>query len=540
MFYKTSFFQAFCFSFLTSILISGWLTDRLRNQLILLKKGSDVNLSDRLIIFSTVYLLTRLIRLQVVEFNLRRRAKFKSSRLPPVSISRLPFGISFSIDKLRTLKFGQPGDLLKFFKGLKTSSKVVRFRSYGIESLLTIDPRDSHYMLSNGFSNFGKSPHTQAAFKRLLGDGVFTSDQRSLWAWHRHMTRPHFSRDRIEDFEAVEFHCQRIVNWFIKQSDSDRFLNIQDVFSRFTLTVGTHHLFGRCVDSLNGLIKDSDNNQNNYPFDTPISSVTTLRVNSIESFAKNFFAAQSWALVHAIIPPFLRWLHPRDKSTDKVLEVVESIIREAQQMSSNEKIPSPFPKIIEPSQVLPEISKPSINNNLLDHLLNSGCSIETVRHECMNILLAATDTTSSLLTSCIFELGKMNHRFFYLKLKEEIHRIVGEPDVFGDLNLQKVREMKFLRAVINETLRLHPPVWANTRHSFEDDVLPSGHFIPAGTDCRFGIREMQRDPEVWGPDAEVFDPLRWIDDRKKVLVREPFCFQPFSAGARICLGQQFG
>ncbi|KDN46864.1 hypothetical protein RSAG8_03941, partial [Rhizoctonia solani AG-8 WAC10335] len=46
--------------------------------------------------------------------------------------------------------------------------------------------------------------------------------------------------------------------------------------------------------------------------------------------------------------------------------------------------------------------------------------------------------------------------------------------------------------------------------------------------------------DLWGDDAEVFDPERWLDERyKKYVLPNPFIFLPFNAGPRICLGQQF-
>ncbi|KAG8754928.1 hypothetical protein FRC12_011052 [Ceratobasidium sp. 428] len=46
--------------------------------------------------------------------------------------------------------------------------------------------------------------------------------------------------------------------------------------------------------------------------------------------------------------------------------------------------------------------------------------------------------------------------------------------------------------------------------------------------------------DLWGPDAEEFDPERWLDERyKKYVAPNPFIFLPFNAGPRICLGQQF-
>jgi len=177
--------------------------------------------------------------------------------------------------------------------------------------------------------------------------------------------------------------------------------------------------------------------------------------------------------------------------------------------------------------------------NLVDHLMVSTNDRRLIRHECQNILLAARDTTSSTLTSTLFELGR-NPAQWQL-VRDEVVQAFGEGEegMKHPLDLNQVRGLKYLRAVLNETLRLHPPVWANSRQAFEDDVLPSGAFVPAGSSCRFAIREIQRDPAIWGADATDFVPMRWIDDRRLAIAKDPFTFQPFSAGPRICLGQQF-
>lgn len=48
----------------------------------------------------------------------------------------------------------------------------------------------------------------------------------------------------------------------------------------------------------------------------------------------------------------------------------------------------------------------------------------------------------------------------------------------------------------------------------------------------------QRKTTLWGPDAQKFDPDRWLDERVKIMTANPFIFQPFNAGPRICIGQQ--
>ncbi|OAV90036.1 hypothetical protein PTTG_06619 [Puccinia triticina 1-1 BBBD Race 1] len=479
---------------------------------------------DRLVVFCLSWPIAREVRLRLEQRDLRARASSRGAVLAPLVSSRLPFGLSVLLTRLRMIHSGSPGDVLDLFKtgvaqplNPDRPTKVFRSRVMGVETIWTMDHDDAKYFLSTGFGNFGKSPLFKAGFRRLLGDGVFASDQRGLWAWHRSLTRPHFVRERIADVVAMEEHSQRVATWLSTQTELGKSVDIQDIFARYTLTVGTQHLFGRCVDSLNDLFHDRTQNGPNAA-----------------DFAQNFVAAQHWAIINSLL------LHPllislgfryRDKATEEVRQVVDSLVQDASQSLASD--------IKSNASDTDKVEGGIVAENLLDHLLTSGCSKELVRHECLNILLAARDTTASLLSSCVYELARESTRKteIWKRLKEEVERLGSGID--GLLTLDQVREMKYLRAVLNETLRLHPPVWANTRHAFEDDVLPSGVFVPAGTDCRYFIREFQRNPEVWGEDAEEFDPDRWIDSRKALQVKDPFSFQPFSAGPRICLGQQF-
>jgi len=65
-------------------------------------------------------------------------------------------------------------------------------------------------------------------------------------------------------------------------------------------------------------------------------------------------------------------------------------------------------------------------------------------------------------------------------------------------------------------------------------------YIPANTKTPYSVFLMHRRKDLWGLDAEEFDPDRFLDERlHKYLIPNPFIFLPFNAGPRICLGQQF-
>jgi Cytochrome P450 len=84
-----------------------------------------------------------------------------------------------------------------------------------------------------------------------------------------------------------------------------------------------------------------------------------------------------------------------------------------------------------------------------------------------------------------------------------------------------------IRESINET------TWASP------DPTQKPLYIPAGTKTSYSVFLMHRRKDLWGPDAEEFDPDRFLDERlKKYLLKNSFIFLPFNAGPRICLGQQ--
>jgi cytochrome P450 len=102
-----------------------------------------------------------------------------------------------------------------------------------------------------------------------------------------------------------------------------------------------------------------------------------------------------------------------------------------------------------------------------------------------------------------------------------------------------------VRAVINETLRLFPPVPLNLRESrapscllppldpsYPNDRRPL--YMPGSTIIMYFPLLMQRNKALWGPDADEFDPDRWLQpDRVAKFVANPAMYAPFSAGPRI-------
>lgn len=91
--------------------------------------------------------------------------------------------------------------------------------------------------------------------------------------------------------------------------------------------------------------------------------------------------------------------------------------------------------------------------------------------------------------------------------------------------------------VINETLRLYPTSPILSREALQDLKFKDIH-VPKGVIMWSSVAAMHQDPEIWGPDAQMFNPGRFANGVKGSC-KFPYAYQPFGIGPRVCLGQHF-
>jgi cytochrome P450 len=95
--------------------------------------------------------------------------------------------------------------------------------------------------------------------------------------------------------------------------------------------------------------------------------------------------------------------------------------------------------------------------------------------------------------------------------------------------------LSYTRRVIEESLRLYPPVWATVRDAIADDEIGDYH-IPARSMVILSPYATHRHPDFW-PDPEAFDPDRFLPERSAG--RPRFAWYPFLGGPHQCIGQEF-
>lgn len=160
---------------------------------------------------------------------------------------------------------------------------------------------------------------------------------------------------------------------------------------------------------------------------------------------------------------------------------------------------------------------------------------EQVRDEIVTLVIAGHETTAMSLTWSWMLLAQNPEQREWLH--EELDSVLGgRPPTMDDIpNLPRTH------AVIAEALRLYTPVWMYGRRALVDMEL-GGWTVPAGSNIMASPFAMHRSARWW-PDADTFQPTRWINDSGAFDERQPDvprgAWMPFGWGSRKCIGEMF-
>jgi cytochrome P450 len=157
----------------------------------------------------------------------------------------------------------------------------------------------------------------------------------------------------------------------------------------------------------------------------------------------------------------------------------------------------------------------------------------------VNLLFAGRDTTAATLSWAFYELA--SKPAVVSRLHKEIIEEIGLDAI---PSLTDLKKMKYVHHVVNETLRLHPPVPVNVRYASKDVVVTgsSGRKISLrkGDAVVYSTLAMQRRADIYPPISASFPPPEeFAPERWESWVPEPWTYIPFNGGPRICVGQQF-
>ncbi|WP_243761408.1 cytochrome P450 [Streptomyces sp. YIM 98790] len=156
-----------------------------------------------------------------------------------------------------------------------------------------------------------------------------------------------------------------------------------------------------------------------------------------------------------------------------------------------------------------------------------------IRNQVITFLVAGHETTSGALSFALYFLAR--HPAVLARAQDEVDRVWGTGP--AEPRYEQVPRLRYVRRVLDESLRLWPTAPGFIRAAREDTLLAGTHPMRKGAWAVVLVPALHRDPSVWGPDPESFDPDRFLPER--VRARPSHVFKPFGTGERACIGRQF-
>ncbi|WP_158883436.1 cytochrome P450 [Amycolatopsis anabasis] len=374
---------------------------------------------------------------------------------------------------------------------LMTSSASV----YGDAVRLAIGPKTLYFfnhpdhakhVLADNSDNYHKGiGYIQA--KRALGDGLLTSEG-DLWRKQRRTIQPVFHPKRIAaQTGIVAEEAAKLVARLRAHVDGEPF----DVLAELTsLTLG---VLGRAL------------------LDTDLGA--------FDSIGHSFEAVQDQAMFEmetmGLLPTWLPLPKQRRfrRARRDLQHVVDRLV--AERLGN------------------PRRESRDVLTRLLDSTRqepNPRVGAQRRRDELVTLLLAGHETTASTLGWTLFLLDR--HPDVRERLRAEAVEVLQDRlPVHQDLH-----RLTYTTMVIEEVMRLYPPVWILPRQALADDDV-GGYHVPAGTDVLVCPYTLHRHPAFW-PAPSRFDPERFARHRKDH--RPRYAYLPFGAGPRFCVGNTLG
>lgn len=149
---------------------------------------------------------------------------------------------------------------------------------------------------------------------------------------------------------------------------------------------------------------------------------------------------------------------------------------------------------------------------------------------CFGAVDAGSDTTAIALANVMYFLVK--NPTCFTKLREELDRALPADTIIP--SYENVKQLPYLRACLDESLRIIPPVSAGLSRTIPPEGMTiDRHWIPGGTSVAVAAYTAHRNPSIFAQPDE-YRPDRWLGKKTSEMQA---AFIPFSTGSRGCIGR---
>lgn len=154
----------------------------------------------------------------------------------------------------------------------------------------------------------------------------------------------------------------------------------------------------------------------------------------------------------------------------------------------------------------------------------------------MLVSIAGSDTTATALRTITANV--ITHAEAYRGLQAEIDDAVANSKISSPITDAEARKLPYLQACIKEGFRMWPPITGVMPRISKEDAVICGVHVPAGTNVAWSARAVMRNQDVFGPDADVYRPGRWLEaDADQFAAMDRAVDLCFGQGRWGCLGR---
>ncbi|KAL4385180.1 hypothetical protein GQ457_15G000600 [Hibiscus cannabinus] len=429
--------------------------------------------------------------------NLKKRGNLNLPPSPP----RLP--IIGNLHQIGTLPH-------RSFRTLSSKHGPLMFLHIGHTPTLVVSSAEmAQEMVRNHDIAFSNRPITTAVNILLYGCKDFGfAPYGEYWRQARKICVLHLlSLKRVESFHFIrEEEVSVLINKIRRGSLHGSPINMSEML------LGTaHNIISRCVIGLKG------DDEGDHDDGARFGDLTRRFMRQISEFnIGDMFPSLGWL---DVLTGFVGRLKDTAKEMDEFLEkVIEEHM--ASKCDVQSKQGNDFVDIL--------LQLPS------DDMLGSELTRDNFKAILADMFVAGTESVSTATEWAMAEL--MRHPDTMKKAQEEVRKVVGKKP---KIDAKDVNEMEYLRCIIKETFRLHPPAPLMSPRQTSSGVTLGGYDIPPGTRVLVNVWAIQRDPKLWEM-AEVFYPERFENGTFDFKDQKSFEFIPFGMGRRSCPGMGFG
>ncbi len=369
----------------------------------------------------------------------------------------------------------------------KTHGEIVHHTLLNAPVYFFTHPDHVGHILQDNHRNYQRG-RDYRRLRRLLGNGLVTNDGDS-WLKQRRLMQPAFHRRRIAGFgETMVQETQKMLAQWEAPASSGKPLDVSSEMMRVTLNIVGRVMFGAAVQD------------------------DAARLEPLVTMAQREVRNRLYALVD--VP---EWIplpgNRRSKNARETIDEVVTRIIAARRQSDASQEDDLLAMLLEARD--PETGEPMDDDQLRD--------------EVRTIFLAGHETTANALTWTWYLLAQ--NPAAAEKLRAELDWVLdGRLPTVAD-----VPQLPYTKMVVEESMRLLPPVWSLSREAIADDEI-GGYRIPAGGSVVMSQYLTHRHPDFWD-EPESFIPERFSPEQAKA--RHRFAYFPFGGGPRLCIGNNF-